>query len=97
MVKRESKDLEPCSRDYTIHLHKRVYGIKFQKRAPKAVKEIRDFASRVMKTADVRIDGELNRHIWKHGVKNVPHRVRVRMSRKRADDENAPDRMYTLV
>jgi len=50
-----------------------------------------------MKTADVRIDSELNRHIWKHGVKNVPHRVRVRMSRKRADDENAPDRMYTLV
>jgi large subunit ribosomal protein L31e len=30
---------------------------------------------------DVRIDSSLNKFVWKQGVRNVPHRVRVRLSR----------------
>lgn len=36
------------TREYTIHLHKRVFGVSFKKRAPKAVKEIKDFAKKAM-------------------------------------------------
>lgn len=36
------------AREYTIHLHKRVFGVQFKKRAPKAVKEIKEFARKAM-------------------------------------------------
>uniref|UniRef100_M4BEU4 60S ribosomal protein L31 n=2 Tax=Hyaloperonospora TaxID=184462 RepID=M4BEU4_HYAAE len=50
-----------------------------------------------MKTEDVRIDSKLNKFIWSKGVRNVPYRVRVRLSRKRNDDEDAKEKLYTLV
>jgi large subunit ribosomal protein L31e len=36
------------AREYTIHLHKRLHGVTFKKRAPKAIKEIKDFAHKSM-------------------------------------------------
>ena len=40
---------------------------------------------------DVRIDTKLNKFLWSNGVRNVPRRVRVRLSRKRNEDEDAKD------
>merc|ERR1719395_82485 len=48
-------------------------------------------------TADVRVDTKLNKFLWSNGIRNVPKRVRIRMSRKRNEDEDATDKMYTLV
>lgn len=31
------------------------------------------------------------------GIRNLPRRVRVRLSRKRNEDEDAKEKMYTLV
>ncbi len=50
-----------------------------------------------MKTADVRLAPELNKALWATGIKNVPHRIRVRLSRRRNDDEDAKNKEYTLV
>ena len=50
-----------------------------------------------MFTEDVRLDPKLNKMIWSHGIKNVPHRIRVRLERKRNDDEDAKNKLYTLV
>ncbi|KAI8927453.1 60S ribosomal protein L31 [Entophlyctis helioformis] len=94
---KSAKPLTAITREYTIHLHKRVYNTTFKKRAPKAVKIIRDFASKAMKTTDVRIDPSLNQYLWKRGVKAVPHRIRVRVTRKRNDAEDAKEKMYTYV
>ncbi|KAL5032229.1 60S ribosomal protein L31B [Batrachochytrium dendrobatidis] len=88
---------EVVTREYTIHLHKLVFGATFKKRAPKAIKAIKTFATRAMGTSDVRVDPSLNKHIWANGVKSVPHRVRVRLSRKRNDSENAKEKLYTYV
>merc|ERR1712176_364892 len=52
---------------------------------------------RAMSTKDVRIDTKLNKFIWSCGVRNVPKRVRVRMSRKRNEDEDAKEKTFTLV
>merc|ERR1719469_970579 len=49
-----------------------------------------------MLTKDVRIDTKLNRAIWSQGVRNVPKRIRVRFSRKRNEDEDAKEKMFTL-
>jgi large subunit ribosomal protein L31e len=81
------------TREYTIHLHPKLRGYGFKRKAPRAVKEIRKFATKMMGTSDVR----MNKEIWKTGVRNVPYRVRVRLSRKRNDDEDAKEELYTLV
>ena len=75
------------TREYTIHMHKRVHGMGFKKRAPRAVKEIRKFALKMMGTQDVRIDTTLNKAIWAKGIRSVPYRIRVRLARKRNEDD----------
>ena len=84
------------TRDYTIHMRKALYGISFKKRAPRAVKEVKKFAKQMMGTDDVRIDSKLNKFLWSKGIKSVPSRVRVRLARKRNDDEEATEKLYTL-
>lgn len=69
----------------------------FKRRAPRALKEIRKFAVKEMGTPDVRIDTRLNKAVWAKGVRNVPYRMRVRLSRKRNEDEDSPNKLYTLV
>lgn len=88
---------EVVTREYTIHLHKRLHGIGFKKRAPRAIKEIRRFAEKQMGTPDVRVDTRLNKFIWSKGVRNVPYRVRVQLSRRRNEDEDSIHKLYTLV
>lgn len=69
----------------------------FKKKAPKAIKVIKQFAESVMKTKDVRIDTKLNKAVWAKGIRNVPRRLRVRISRKRNDDEDAKEELFSYV
>jgi large subunit ribosomal protein L31e len=89
MVKKESRSKETVTREYTINLHKATHKIRFKSRAPRAVKEIRTFAQKVMGTTDVRLDVKLNKAVWSKGIKAVPHRLRIVVSRRRNDDEDA--------
>lgn len=50
-----------------------------------------------MKTSDVRIDTRLNKAVWAKGIRNVPRRIRVQIARKRNDDEDAEEKMYSFV
>lgn len=88
---------EVATREYTVNIHRRIHGIGFKKRAPRAIKAIKEFAEKQFGTPDVRIDTRLNKFIWSNGIKNVPYRVRVRLSRKRNDDEESIHKLYTLV
>merc|ERR1739848_783053 len=90
------KSAEAVTREYTINLHKRLHGITFKKRARRAIKEIRTFAQKEMKTTDVRLDVKLNRAVWSNGVKNVPRRLRIQIQRRRNDDDDAQE-MYSYV
>ncbi|KAI2812255.1 hypothetical protein CBS115989_10631 [Aspergillus niger] len=74
-----------------------MHGVSFKKRAPRAIKEIRAFATRAMGTTDVRVDPQLNKKVWEAGVKGVPYRLRVRISRKRNDEEGAKEKLYSYV
>jgi large subunit ribosomal protein L31e len=88
---------QPAALLATINLHKRLHGVTFKRKAPRAVKEIKKFASKIMGTSVVRVHDRLNQKVWSKGVRNVPYRIRVKMTRKRNDDENAAEKMYTLV
>ena len=111
----------------------------FKNRAPRAIRVIKDFAAKAMKTSDNRIDTNLNKFIWSQGlhkiiisispfyfwqnvidfdqsfdfspffpahlhlissstgVKNVPKRIRIRVARKRNDDEEAKEKLYSHI
>lgn len=48
-------------------------------------------------TPDVRLDPQLNKKVWESGIKGVPFRLRVRISRKRNDEEGAKEKLYSYV
>lgn len=50
-----------------------------------------------MRTSDVRLDPKLNVALWKRGVQGVPYRMRLRISRKRNDEEDAKEKLFALV
>lgn len=94
---RESKPADVITRDYTINLGKAITGVTFKKRAPRAVAAIKKFAQKTMKTSDVRIDVKLNKAVWSKGIRNVPKRIRVRISRKHNDNKDADEDLYSYV
>lgn len=94
MAKKERRSKEVVTREYTINLHKKLHKIKFKSRAPRAVKEIKTFASKIMGTNDVRVDVNLNKAVWSKGIKNVPNKLRIVISRRRNDDEDAKVRPF---
>jgi hypothetical protein len=48
-------------------------------------------------THDVRLDPQLNKKVWESGIKGVPFRLRVRISRRRNDEEGAKEKLYSYV
>ena len=95
--RKKNRAADVVTREYTINLLKRVHGVSFKKRAPRAANEIRKFSKKIMGTEDVRLDVVLNKYLWSQGVRNVPNRVRVRLHRKRNEDEEASEKLFTLV
>jgi len=99
MSKKAGKSVrqECVTREYTVNLHKRLHSSTFKKRAPRAIRAIRKFAQQMMQTEDVRVHPQLNKAVWGKGIKNIPHRMRVRCERRRNDDEDAKEKLYTIV
>ncbi|XP_068927008.1 large ribosomal subunit protein eL31-like [Petaurus breviceps papuanus] len=83
--------------EYAINIHKRIHGVGFKEGAPWALKEIRKFTMKEMGTPDVHIDTRLSKAVWAKGIKNVWYHIQVRLSRKRNEDEDSPNKLYTLV
>lgn len=50
-----------------------------------------------MGTTDVRLDPKLNVQLWSRGVQGVQYRLRVRISRKRNDEEDAKEKLFAFV
>lgn len=70
-------------RTYTIPLRREwLKSVKY-KRAKKAVRAIKEFLVRHMKTAkeNVRLGTQLNIELWKHGIKNPPSRIKVNVTK----------------
>ena len=47
-------------------------------RSPRAVRFVRDFIERHMKTDDVIIDASVNEKIWERGIQKVPSKIKVK-------------------
>ncbi|XP_048203342.1 60S ribosomal protein L31-like [Perognathus longimembris pacificus] len=88
---------EVVTQEYTINIHKHIHEVGFKKWAPRALKEIWKFAMKEIGTRDMRIDTRLNKAVWAKGIRNVPYRILVRLSRKRNENEDSPNKLYILV
>merc|ERR1711901_655 len=95
--KTKSVRQECVTREYTINLHKRLHSSTFKKRAPRAIRAIKKFATQMLGTSDVRVHPQMNKAVWAKGIKNVPHRLRVRCERRRNEDEDAKEKLFTIV
>lgn len=64
-------------RTYTIPLRRDWLKSPRYQRAKKAVWSVRKFLVRHLKSEDVLLGKFLNLEIWKHGMKNPPHKIQV--------------------
>ncbi len=68
-------------RIYTIPLRD-VKKMPRTKRAQKAVRYIRSFLEKHMKSDDIIIDKELNEKIWERGIEHIPSKIRVKAEKE---------------
>lgn len=80
MAEKEKKKKEKkvvLERVYNVPLRKGWLKAPRYKRANKAVKTLREFLQKHMKSEEVKLGMHVNEQIWKHGIKNPPHHVKV--------------------
>ncbi len=75
---------ENTTRIYTVNLAKAWDTPKYR-RTDRVINIIKEFTQRHMQTDKVKIDQDLNRHIWSRGKKNPPRKIRLRMIKE--DDD----------
>ncbi|MEK6863380.1 MAG: 50S ribosomal protein L31e [Nanoarchaeota archaeon] len=75
MAKTTEKTLE---RTYNVPLRKEYMKAPRWNRTKKAVTALRQFLAKHMKSEEVKLSKELNEFMWKHGIKNPPHHVKVK-------------------
>ncbi|MBS7643648.1 50S ribosomal protein L31e [Candidatus Bathyarchaeota archaeon] len=69
-------------RIYTIPL-RRAWIVPRKERTPKAIKVIRSFIKRHMKTDSIILSREVNELIWSRGIEKPPRRIRVRAAKNK--------------
>lgn len=69
---------ENLTRVYTINLG-RAWLTPEHKRTDRVVNMIREFATKHMKSDEIKLEQDLNRQIWARGKTNPPRKVRVKM------------------
>jgi large subunit ribosomal protein L31e len=79
-----SKTEESLSRVYTINLGKAWLTPRYR-RTDRVMNMVREFATKNMKSDEVKIDQALGRHIWARGKTNPPRKVRVKMVKDEDD------------
>jgi large subunit ribosomal protein L31e len=63
---------------YTIPLRHVWVVTPRGKRAPRAVRDVRDFVSRHMKSEEVAVSNEVNQALWSRGINKPPRKITVR-------------------
>lgn len=63
---------------YDLNL-RRIWTAPREKRTPRAVRYLREFVGRRMKTDDVAISEEANSMLWARGISKPPRKIRVRV------------------
>ena len=81
MAKKEEKSKVVLEREYIIPLRKEFQKAPKYKRAKKTIKALKEFLVKHMKSDNVKIGKYLNLKVWEHGIKNPPHKVKVKVEK----------------
>ncbi|MDE1873354.1 MAG: 60S ribosomal protein L31 [Thaumarchaeota archaeon] len=76
---------EALERIYTINLGKVLLSPNNQ-RAKRAINMIREFATKHMKSENVKIEEDVSHLVWERGIRHPPRKIRVKISKD--DDGN---------
>ncbi len=64
-------------RVYVIPLRK-VKNVPRTIRSPRAVRYVKEFIGKHMKTEDIIIDASVNEKIWERGIQKIPPKIKVK-------------------
>ncbi len=68
-------------RTYNVPLRKEYMKVPRWKRTKKAVTALRQFLARHMKSDNIKLGKEVNNELWKHGIRNPPHHIKVNVTK----------------
>ena len=68
-------------RTYNVPLRKEFMKVPRWRKTQKAVKALREFLSKHMKSENIKLSKEVNEQLWKHGIRNPPHHIKVNVSK----------------
>jgi large subunit ribosomal protein L31e len=51
-------------------------------RSPKAIRLVREFLKKHMKSEDIKIDNSINEKIWERGIQTVPPKIKVKATKE---------------
>lgn len=80
MAKKEESKIV-IEREYNVPLRKEWLKAPNWNRTKKAVKALKEFLQKHMKSENVKLGIHLNEHMWNHGLKNPPHHVKVHVTK----------------
>jgi large subunit ribosomal protein L31e len=78
-------------RVYTIPL-RRAWIAPIKKRTPRAIKIIREYLKKHMKSDTVSISSEVNKKVWDRGIEKPPRKIKIRATK----DEEGVVRAYLV-
>jgi len=64
-------------RSYNVPLRREFIKVPAYKKSKRAINGLRAFMVKHMKCTNIKILKELNDRIWKHGMRNPPHHIKV--------------------
>ncbi len=64
-------------RVYTIPLRRETLKVPYYRKAKRAIRTLREFISRHMKSNNIVVGNYLNLKVWEHGIKNPPNKIKV--------------------
>ncbi|GAB4306532.1 MAG: 50S ribosomal protein L31e [Methanobacteriaceae archaeon] len=62
---------------YVIPLRK-VKNVPRTIRAPRAIRQIKEFIKKHMKSDEVKLDASVNQKIWERGIQKIPPKIKVK-------------------
>ena len=81
MAKKEEAPKVVLERVYNVPLRREFQKVASWRRTEKAVTALRNFISKNMKSDNVALSKYVNQELWKNGIKNPPHHVKVNVSK----------------
>ena len=77
MDKKEDTTKSVLERVYNVPLRKEFLKVANWRRTEKAVTALRQFVAKHMKSDNIILGRYVNKELWKHGIKNPPHHVKI--------------------